>query len=177
MSKMTDVIFPALLFIHIMAVVLWMGASVLFVSVIAPSLAKVTPSSRVDLFKALAPAYQRYAGSVATVAVADGLILYAYINGYITPVSSSLAPTQSGMPWILAGTLLGLSAYIIGLGIVLRSNARLLTLMSQAPTGQTGTAGPSGEMQTLQRRIAISSRLQAALLGLALLSMVLGANF
>lgn len=171
---MADIVFLALLFIHIVTVVLWMGSSILFVSVLAPSLAKVTPSSRVDLYKAIGPAYQRYVGSNATIAIAAGLILYAYINGNITQVSG-LAPSQSGMPWILAGILFGLAAYIIGLGVVLRSNSRLLKLISQTPTGQTGI-GPSGEMQALQRRIAMSSGLQAILLALSLLSMVLGSN-
>lgn len=173
---MADIIFLTLLFVHIITVVLWMGASILFVSVLAPSLAKVTASSRVALFKAIAPRYLRYAGSTATIAIADGLILYAYINGYISQVSSSLAPSQSGIPWILAGVLFGLAAYVIGIGVVLRSNRKLLALMSQTPISPTDAGGPSGEMQTLQRRIAMSSGLQAMLLFLALLSMVLGAN-
>ena len=173
---MTDIVFIVLLFIHIATVILWMGASVLFVSVLAPSITKFAASSKADFFKNVGPRYMRYVGGVATVAVADGLVLYSYVAGYITPVSSSVSLGSSGMPWILVGILLGLSAYVVGIGVVLRSTSKLVTMMSQAPPDQAGGEQNSGSLRMLQRRIAISSRLQATLLVLALIMMVIGAN-
>jgi uncharacterized membrane protein len=168
---LTDIIFLVLLFAHIGTVVLWMGASVLYVSVLGPSIAKLTPSSRADLVKAIGTRYERYLVRNATIAIAAGLILYAYI----TQVSSGLAPSSSGMPWILVGIIFGLSAYIIGIAVVLRANRALMKMMGQSAS-QTGPSTPSTEMTRLQRRVAMGSGIQALLLFIALLSMVVGAN-
>ena len=168
---MADIIFLVLLFVHVITVVFWMGASILFVSVLGPSMAKLTASSRMDFSKTIGPAYANYNIRNATVAVAAGLILYAYI----TQPSSSLAPSSSGMYWIFAGVLLGLGAYIIGI-ILLMTNRRQMKLMSQAPTGQPSTGAPPSEMANLQRRMTMSAGLQAVFLMVALLCMVVGAN-
>lgn len=168
---MADIIFLALLVIHVGTVVLWMGASVLFVSVLAPSMAKLTGSSRADLFKAIGSRYEGYVVRNATVAIAAGLILYAYI----TQVATSLAPSDAGKPWLLVGIIFGLVAYIIGIAVVMRGNRRLMRLMNQASVGQApGT--PSSEITHVQRRVAMGGGLQALFLALALLSMVVGAN-
>ena len=169
---MTDIIFLALLIVHIGTVILWMGASVLFVSVLGPSIAKLSGSSRADLFKAIGSRYEGYVVRNATIAIAAGLILYAYI----TQVATSLAPSDSGKPWLLIGILFGLAAYIIGIAIVIRDNRGLMRLMSQTPTGQVAPATPSTEVIRLQRRVAMGAGLQALFLVIALLSMVVGAN-
>jgi uncharacterized membrane protein len=165
---MADIVYLALLFIHIISIVVWMGATILFVSVLGPSMRRLNPASRLDLFKAMGPAYQRNITSSSTIAIAAGLILYAYI----TQVQSSLAPTSQGMPWILAGILLGLAAYVISMAVALRANRRLLELASQNPAG----AEPPPQVQLLQRRLLLGGGISAILLVLALLSMVIGAN-
>ena len=167
---MTDVVFLALLFIHVGTVVLWMGASILFVSVLGPSFAKLSGSSRADLYKAIGSRYESYLVRNATVAIVAGLILYAYI----TQVATSLAPTDAQRPWLLAGIVFGIGAYIIGIAVVMRGNRGLMRLISQS--GQTTPTAPSDEMVRLQRRVAMGAGLQALLLVLALLSMVVGAN-
>ena len=167
---MTDVIFLTLLFIHVGTVVLWMGASILFVSVLGPSIAKLSGSSRADLYKAIGSRYESYLVRNATIAIVAGLVLYAYI----TQVATSLAPTSGAQPWLLAGIVFGLAAYIIGLSVVMRGNRGLMKLMN--PSGQTAPMAPSDQMARLQRRVAMGAGLQALLLALALLSMVVGAN-
>jgi len=169
---LTDIIFLVLLFAHIGTVVLWMGASVLYVSVLGPSIAKLAPSSRADLIKAIGTRYERYLVRNATIAIAAGLILYAYIS----QASSGLAPSSSGLPWILVGIIFGLAAYVMGIAVVMRANRGLMKLMGQSPAGQTGPTTPSPEMTRLQRRVAMGSGIQALLLFIALLSMVVGAN-
>lgn len=171
-KKLTDIIFLALLVIHVGTVVLWMGASVLFVSVLGPSMAKLTGSSRIDLFKAIGSRYERYVVRNATVAIVAGLILYIYIN----QVATSLAPgSEAGKQWLLVGIVFGLIAYIIGIGVVMRGNRKLMRLINQASAGQA-TDTPSGGMSQVQRRVAMGAGLQALFLALALLSMVVGAN-
>lgn len=159
-----------------MTVVLWMGASVLMVSVLGPGMAKLSPTTRADFIKIIGPRFVNYVIRNATVAILAGLILYAYIMGYIVPVSTSIAPSSSGTPWIGIGILFGLIAYGIGLAFVVRLNRKLFKLMGQAPSQPASSSGPPTEAQGLQRRIAMFSGLTALFLVLALLSMVLGAN-
>ena len=173
---MSDLIFVALLFIHIVTVVLWMGASVLMVSVLGPGMAKLSPTTRADFLKILGPRFVNYVIRNATVAIVAGLILYAYIMGFIVPVSMDIAPSSSGMPWIGIGILFGLIAYAIGLAFVVRLNRKLFKLMDRAPAQPSSSGGPPTEAQNLQRRIAMFSGLTALFLALALLSMVVGAN-
>jgi hypothetical protein len=169
---LTDIIFLVLLFVHVGTVVLWMGASILYVSVLGPSIAKLAPSSRADLVKAIGSKYERYTLSVATIAIVVGLILYAWM----TQVDTGVAPTGSWMPWILVGIISGLVAYIIGIIVVMRANRGLMRMMSQSSSGPTGSGTPSAEMMGLQRRVAMGSGLQALFLVIALLCMVVGAN-
>jgi uncharacterized membrane protein len=169
---LTDIVFLVLLFAHIGTVVLWMGASILYVSVLGPSMAKLAPSSRADLVKAIGSAYEKYLLRNATIAIAAGLILYAYI----TQVASSLAPSSSGMPWILLGIISGLVAYIIGIAVVMRANRGMMRLMNLSTAAPTSSGTPSTEMNALQGRVRIGSGLQALFLFIALLCMVVGAN-
>jgi uncharacterized membrane protein len=173
---LTDITYLALLFVHIGTVVLWMGASILYVSVLGPSMTRLAPSSRADLFNAIGSRYERYLVSNATIAVAAGLILYAYVSGDIVKVTSNIALSSSGMPWIMVGIVLGLIAYIIGIAIVMRANRGLMKLMAQAPAGQPSSAMSSTMLVSLQRRVVMGSGLQALLLLIALLCMVVGAN-
>jgi uncharacterized membrane protein len=173
---LTDITFLALLFIHIGTVVLWMGASILYVSVLGPSINRLTPSSRADLFKAIGSRYERYLVTNATIAVVAGLILYAYVSGDIVKVTSNIALSSSGMPWIMIGIILGLIAYIIGIAIVMRANRGLMKLMAQGLAGQPNSVTPSTMLVSLQRRAVMGSGLQALFLLIALLCMVVGAN-
>ena len=173
---MSDIVFLALLFIHIGSIVLWMGASVLMVSVLGPGMSKLSPSTRSEFMKIIGPRFVNYVIRNATVAIVAGLILYAYIMGFIVPVSASLAPSSSGLPWISVGIIFGLIAYVIGLAFVVRFNRKVFKLMDAAPASPTGASGPTPELQALQRKIAMSSGITALFLVLALLSMVVGAN-
>jgi uncharacterized membrane protein len=167
---LTDLIFLVLLVVHIGTVVLWMGGAILFVSVFGPLMSKLSGPTKAEFMKIIGPAYEKYVIRNATVAILAGVILF----GYISQPGSALAPTSTGFPWLVAGVLLALVAYIIGLVLIRPANHKLWALMSQSPPSQsTGTAP---EAQALQRRVAASSGIQALLLALALLGMVLGAN-
>jgi len=153
-----------------------MGASILYVSVLGPSITKLAPSSRADLLKAIGSRYERYLVSNATIALAAGLILYAYVSGDIVKVSSSIALSSSGMSWIMIGIIFGLIAYTIGIAIVIRANRGLMKLIAQTPAEQPSSATPPRALVSLQRRVVMGSGLQALFLLIALLCMVVGAN-
>ena len=146
------------------------------VSILGPGMSKLSPSTRSEFTKIIGPRFVNYVIRNATLAIVAGLILYAYIMGFIVPVSASLAPSSSGLPWISIGILFGLTAYIIGLAFVVRFNRKVFKLLDKDPASPTGTSGPSPELQALQRKIAMSSGITALFLVLALLSMVVGAN-
>jgi uncharacterized membrane protein len=167
---LTDLIFLVLLIVHIGTVVLWMGGAILFVSVFGPLMSKLSGPTKAEFMKIIGPAYEKYIIRNATIAILAGVILY----GYISRPGSGLAPTDTGFPWLVAGVLLALVAYIIGLAIIRPANHKLWALTSQSPPSQS--TGPAPEAQALQRRVAASSGIQALLLALALLGMVLGAN-
>ena len=169
---MTDIIFIALVFIHIGAIVLWMGASVLMVSILGPGMTRLSPGTRSEFMKILGPRLVNYIIRNATIAIVAGLILYAYI----TQVTPSLAPSTSGTPWIGIGVLFGLIAYVIGLAFVVRLNKKVFKLMESAPAPAAGAGGPPPELQSLQKKIAMTSGISVLFLLLALLSMVVGAN-
>lgn len=148
----------------------------LMVSILGPGMAKLSPGTRSEFMKIIGPRFVNYVIRNATLAIVAGLILYAYIMGFIVPVSASLAPSSSGLPWISVGILFGLMAYVIALAFVVRFNRKVFKLLDKAPAPQAGSEGPSPELKDLQRKIAMSSGIAALFLVLALLSMVVGAN-
>jgi len=167
---LTDVVFLVLLFLHIGGVILWMGAAVLSVSILGPMMSKLSGPTKMEFMKIIGPAFERYNIRNATIAIAAGLILYAYI----TQVATSLAPTSAGTPWLGVGIILALVAYIVGWVIIRPTNHKLWASMSQSPPAQG--SGPTPEAAALQKRLMASSGIQALLLLFALLFMVLGAN-
>ncbi|MBO0887724.1 hypothetical protein J2P12_01345 [Candidatus Bathyarchaeota archaeon] len=166
---MIDIIFLVLIFVHVVSAVLWMGAVVLFVSVLTPSMRRLTGPSRMDAMKALGPTYANYLLRNATVAVAAGLILYAWISQ-----SSSPLPSVE-VPWIGVGIIFGLVAYIVGIYLFTVTRNQM-KMMGQAPAGQSGAGAPLPDMAGAQRRMAMLAGVQALLLFIALLAMVVGAN-
>lgn len=168
---MSDIIFLVLLFLHIGAVVLWMGAAVLSVSILGPMMSKLSGPTKMEFMKIIGPAFERYNIRNATIAIAAGIALYAYI----TQVATSLAPTPSQLPWLNAGVLLALVAYIIGWALIRPTNHKLWKIMSQSTPVQ-GSTGPAPEAVALQRRLMAGSGIQALLLLATLLFMVLGAQ-
>src|SRR5690348_10319258 len=111
---MAEALFLVLLIIHIGAIVAWMGGAALFVSVIIPSLSKMSPASRAEFIQSALPRYLRFITGSSILAILAGLILY----GYITQIATAYAPSSSGSIFIQAGATLGLVVLIIALGVV-----------------------------------------------------------
>src|SRR5438046_8327835 len=94
---MADALFLVLLILHIGAIVSWMACSALFVSVIIPSLSKMSPASRAEFIQSALPRYLRFITGSSILAITAGLILYGYIT-----------PSGPGAIYIQAGAVLGL---------------------------------------------------------------------
>jgi uncharacterized membrane protein len=170
-----DATFLVLLVLHIGAIVAWMGGAALFVSVIIPSLSKMSPASRAEFIQSALPRYLRFITGSSILAIIAGLILYGYVT---TQTTSSFALTGPGLVYIQAGAVLGLIVLIIALGILVPAGRKFLSLTKQAPTpAQPSAQNPmAAQMAGLQKRMGIAGRLGVALLAIALILMVVGAS-
>src|SRR5713226_1521763 len=112
-----DAAFVVLLILHVGAIVAWMGGAALFVSVIVPSLSKMSPTSRSEFIQSALPRYLRFISGSSILAIVAGLILYYYT----IPATTSPAQNSPGPVYIQAGAVLGLVVLIIAFGILVPS--------------------------------------------------------
>jgi uncharacterized membrane protein len=166
---MADPVFIVLLVLHVGAVVAWMGGAALFVSVIMPSLSKISPSSRGEFIQSALPRYIQFSAGSAILAIIAGLALY----GYAPQAGPPLAPTSQGSPYIQAGAILGLIVLIIALGIMVPSGRKFVALTKQ-PIGPQDQK--TAQIAGLQKRMGTAARLGLALLGITLILMIIGAS-
>src|SRR2546427_102647 len=109
----------------------------------------------------------------AVLAIIAVLILYPY---YFPPSPASSFP---GLVYIQAGAVLGLVVLIIALGILVPSGRKLISLVKQGPKPQAEQAAKDptlAQITRLQRRMGMAGRLGVALLGIALILMIIGAS-
>ncbi|OLE68540.1 hypothetical protein AUF78_15740 [archaeon 13_1_20CM_2_51_12] len=168
-----DAPFLVLLILHVGAIVSWMGGAAVYTSVIIPSMAKMSPSSRTEFIQSALPRYLRFIGGSAILAIAAGLALYAYI----TQVATAFAPSNLGSPYVNAGVVVGLILLIIAFGIMIPSGRKLVLLVKKAPQAEPPANDPTlAQIAKLQKRMGIAGRLGLALLGIALILMLVGAS-
>jgi uncharacterized membrane protein len=172
-STLADPVFLVLLVLHVGSIVAWMGGAALFVSVLAPSLSKMSPASRAEFIVSALPRYMQFVAGSAIVGIVAGLLLY----GYATSVGPPLAPTDSGAPYVQAGAVLGLVVLIIALGVMVPTGRKLVSLVGQMSKSQTPTStADSARIAGLTKRLALAGRVGVTLLAFALILMVLGAS-
>ncbi len=165
---MADPLFLVLIVLHIGAIVAWMGGAALFVSVIIPSLLKMSPASRAEFILAALPRYLRFITGSSILAIIAGLILYGYV-----------APSGSAAIYLQAGAVLGLVVLLMALGILIPSGRKLISLVKQTAGPQAGPTAQDPTMTQiarLQRRMGLAGRLGITLLGIALVLMIIGAS-
>src|SRR5207244_8170978 len=100
----------------------------LFVSVLAPSLRRMSPASRGEFTVSVLPSYMRFIGGSSIAAAVAGLALYAYI----TQVATSLAPSNSGLIYIQLGAVVTLIVLLIAFGVLIPTSRKLVGLMKQS---------------------------------------------
>ena len=164
---MADALFLVVLILHIGAIVAWMGGASLFVSVIIPSLSKMSPASKAEFIQSTLPRYLRFISGSSILAIIAGLVLYGYIT-----------PSGPGAIYIQTGAVLGLAVLLIALGILVPSGRKLILLVKQTQGTQAGTVPDSimAQIAGSQRRMGLAGRLGVTLLGIALVLMIIGAS-
>jgi len=171
---MADAVFVVLLLLHVGSIVAWMGGATLFVSVLAPSLRKMSPASRGEFMMSALPQYMRFIGGSSIAAAVAGLALYAYI----TQVSTTLAPSSSGLIYIQLGAVVTIIILLIAFGVLIPTSRKLVALLKQSqkqvtPGGDTAT---SAQVASLQKRLGMAARLGVLLLAVTFILMIVGAS-
>ncbi len=175
---MADVVFIVLLILHLGSVVAWMGGATAFVSVISPSLRKMSSSARAEFVVSTLPSYTRFIITTSSVAIVAGVLLF----GYITMVTTALAPTGTGLILVEAGAGSGLVVTILALGVIVPTGRKMVSLAKQVngPTSQSQAEQSENPMPaqiaSLQKRLSASSGAGVALLALTLILMIAGAS-
>src|SRR5438093_7997799 len=98
---MADAVFLVLLVLHVGSIIAWMGGATLFVSVLTPTLRRISPASRGEFVLSIIPSYMRFIKRNSITATITGLALYAYI----TQITTSLAPSNSDLIFIQVGAV------------------------------------------------------------------------
>jgi len=127
----------------------------------------MSPSSRAEFIQSALQRYLRFITGTSILAIIAGLALY----GYITQVATSLAPSSGGSIYIQAGAILGLVVLVIALGVLVPTGRKFIALTKQSSQPQE-----QSQIASLQKRMGIAGRLGVALLGIALILMVIGAS-
>jgi hypothetical protein len=164
-----DIIFEVLLIWHVGSIVAWFGSGILFISVISPSLSKMSPSARGESISMILPRYLDFVTRAGASAVVAGIVLFAY-DMYVP----SAVLSNSGFLSISIGALLGLIAFIAVLAIARPTGKKMVALMGQM--AKSPSEGMAGEMATLHRKLTMGARLGIVFLSLALILMLVGAN-
>jgi uncharacterized membrane protein len=169
-----DAVFLVLLVLHVGSIIAWMGGATLFVSVLAPSLRKMSVASRGEFTISVLPAYMRFIGGSSIVAAVAGLGLYAYI----TQVATSLSPSSSGLMYIQLGAVVTLIVLVIAFGILIPTSRKLVGVLKQLqkespPGGDTTISAQAGK---LQKRLSMAARVGVLLLAVTFVLMIVGAS-
>ncbi|HZW55072.1 MAG TPA: hypothetical protein VFF30_02175 [Nitrososphaerales archaeon] len=172
---MIDYPFIILFGLHIIGVVSWFGATILFVSVIEPSLKRMDPDSMKDFMIKVIPRLARFSIAMSALTLLAGFFLFDYVSTtepYLLPSPRIL--------FIYAGGILGFVAFLVVVTGMLGTSSKLRSAsIPSLPGGSGGVA--TGEStsamlghvaETVRGTLLASSYLLFAIFVL----MVLGAN-
>ena len=165
---MPDIVFLALLIVHVGSIVSWMGGAILFVSVITPSLSSMSPAARGEFVISILPRFFRFIQGSSTLAVLAGLSLYGYM------IIANRPPTTSAQASLSAGALIALVALVIFYSIGRPAGKKMVSLVKQMAQGPSGDL--VAQLAVQQRKAAMASRIGVALLGITLILMIVGAG-
>src|SRR5437867_9421048 len=165
---MADIVFLALLILHVGSIVSWMGGAVLFVSVITPSIGSMSLSARGEFVTATLPRFFRFIQGSSTLAVLAGLSLYGYM------IIANRPPTPSAQASLSAGALIAPVALVVFYGIGRPAGKNMLVLVKQMAQGPS--CDLAGQRAVQLCKSAIASRIGVSLLGITLVLMIIGAG-
>ena len=155
-----------LAWIHILAAIGWMGTAMFLVMVLTPSMVGLSPGSRKELVLKLFPRFIRYVTVFATLTLVAGVLLALGMIGQLDPSATR------GLR-VSIGAFIALVAYVLALGVGLRSARKLMKILG---TPQDPQQSPPPEIAVLQRRMRFTATAVVTLLALTLVFMVTAAR-
>jgi hypothetical protein len=157
--------FVALRSAHIAVAALWLGSAALLVWYVMPSAANLAPEIVTRLVR---NKHHLFMASLGGTTVLSGLLLYWHLTGF----SAAGMGSHAGIAYAIGGVL-GLTALIIGGGVVGKSAAKIAELHASAGEGARNSE-TTAAIQMLGRRAAGGGRVVVALLLATLILMTLG---
>lgn len=159
-------LFLSLRSVHILAAALWVGAASFISLILFPALGRGAPEIIARLVRARLPIYMAGAGATT---VLSGLFLYGYV------VSVGGFGNHAAWAFGIAGSF-GLSAAIIGRGVVGKSAARIAALFEQGSNQPGGSqdSATAEAIAALQNKMQLAGKVHLALMVAALLLMSVG---
>jgi hypothetical protein len=170
---MIDYIYIVLLFIHIGAVIGWVGAAMFGNIVLSPLGPKLSAATRADFGKLIAPQSSSYSLRMALVALVAGALLYAYVE-FVVPTSEAIS--SLGDPFIGVGALIGLIVPIIFTWVQLSTTKKTGAISAQIAQSQAQAGVLGAKLEELQKKSTLAGRLALIALFIVIVLMVIGTN-
>jgi uncharacterized membrane protein len=158
----------ALRAVHVVAGTLWVGAAVMLVAFVAPTVRSLGPDGGRFMQRLIAtsrfPEFMGAAGILATVA---GLVLLWAISGGF---AADWVLSPSGATLVLAA-LAGIAAFAVGTLVNKPTAARIMALTAEIAAAGAPSAAQAARMAKLQRRLGLGGLWGAILLVVSTLGM------
>ncbi len=155
---MVDALIAILTYLHVISAIGWLGGAVLFLSVIAPGLRKLSPAASLEFLSKVGPQSTRFFIGAATATIVFGLALFFSLAGDYT----------SG---IYGGIVLGLVAYLVAMVVTVPGFMKADRLAKEMiASGHSGP--PPAEFTNALRRGGLGVTAVVVLLLLAVIFMV-----
>ncbi|HLF16630.1 MAG TPA: hypothetical protein VI796_04265 [Candidatus Thermoplasmatota archaeon] len=153
-------------FVHIVGAVLWAGAAIFFVLMVAPGVRDAGPSGGAVMAATLRRGgFGRYFGPVSTLTVLAGLYLYAKLDFHKDPFADNATTA------LTLGMALGILAWLEGLMVLLPLEAKLKALVKSMPAQGPPPPEKAAEFQAMGMKMGKATQMSAGILFLALLLM------
>jgi uncharacterized membrane protein len=157
----SPIVVTALAYAHILSGVCWLGGALIFVTVVAPGLGRMSGAARSEFIVKVMPRWVKFIQAVAGLTLLFGiLLLVAYFNGDYSSIGASL----------MAGVVFGILAFLVVIGLTGPTFRKLVKLVEEMQ--RSGAQAPSPEIEKTLKRSVFAGRLGLVLLLLALLFMV-----
>ncbi len=161
-------IIAALVWLHILTAISWMGTAMFLAMVLTPSMRGLSANSRGELMIGLLPRLIRIVSVSATLTLVWGVLLALAIG----LESGSFSPSTAWGLRITVGAVIALVAYAFAMGVGLRSARRILKILRAQP----GSQNLLSELPMLQKRMRLTAFTVVSLLTLVLVFMVVAAE-
>lgn len=174
---MTDVIFLLLFALHVVGVVSWFGATLVFIWVIQPAVRQLDDDkAKMEFLSRVIPRFVRFTVSVSILTILAGFFLFDYIS---TSVLINLLPGWR-LQFVYAGAILGFVAFVTSTTVLVSSSNKIQEAIRRAQSSAVNSDEMISNYKVLTRAqdaIKAGLSVSSTILLIVFILMVLGANF